>query len=355
MSKWCIALLNGNFDIIRCTSWEVFGICDRVDIKDSRLSYFVLSEDIHENETIAEKMLLNNNIDELISVELRLEDNKKCFYYNTLGMKSVSDYIDKEMLDFTFLYRIYDGIMKSLIKGEAYFIREENYMVQPEYIYWIKKDERIKVCCIPWGQCDFQKDVLELTELFLKKTDHKDDKAVKFIYGMYDIIINDGFVYDSIKLYMDEFADDEEYIYEKEEHVIQKKSYNNKNSVSYNAYGLIACDENKLDRKLEIRTIPDEIWLDVNNEFDLEGCDSKEYTVGRSKKNDIVIPCIHVSRKHATIHADNGIMITDIGSSNGTYVNGKKISANITVKCRENDVVTFADIRYKVVKKKNCV
>ena len=48
--------------------------------------------------------------------------------------------------------------------------------------------------------------------------------------------------------------------------------------------------------------------------------------IGRSKKNDIVLPDDRVSRKHAELRkAFDGYVIVDLGSHNGTCVNGVKI------------------------------
>lgn len=48
--------------------------------------------------------------------------------------------------------------------------------------------------------------------------------------------------------------------------------------------------------------------------------------VGRRPENDLVIPDNYVSGRHAEITTDNtGTYLTDIGSTNGTVVNGQKI------------------------------
>jgi len=49
-------------------------------------------------------------------------------------------------------------------------------------------------------------------------------------------------------------------------------------------------------------------------------------TIGRSSSNDIHIPEQHVSRQHAVISYREGIfMVNDLGSANGTFVNGMKV------------------------------
>ena len=54
----------------------------------------------------------------------------------------------------------------------------------------------------------------------------------------------------------------------------------------------------------------------------------KKFTIGRLKKNDISLPQKTTSDLHATIKwSKSSFRITDEDSTNGTYVNGKRISA----------------------------
>lgn len=56
--------------------------------------------------------------------------------------------------------------------------------------------------------------------------------------------------------------------------------------------------------------------------------DKGEVSIGRSDKNDIVLTEPRVSRKHAVIEwlePQNVYVISDLGSSNGTYLNGYKL------------------------------
>ena len=51
-------------------------------------------------------------------------------------------------------------------------------------------------------------------------------------------------------------------------------------------------------------------------------------SIGRSRTNTIPIACEKVSRRHALVHRDEEgqCLLIDLGSSNGTYVNGRRIS-----------------------------
>lgn len=53
----------------------------------------------------------------------------------------------------------------------------------------------------------------------------------------------------------------------------------------------------------------------------------KRATIGRIDSNDIAVPDPGISRHHADIRLEDGrYIITDLGSTNGTFVNGKRIA-----------------------------
>ncbi len=68
--------------------------------------------------------------------------------------------------------------------------------------------------------------------------------------------------------------------------------------------------------------------------------------VGRSKEADLRVNDPNVSRKHAAIYWNNGrIMIDDLGSTNGTMVNGYPVTRTML---RPTDVVAIGDSRLTV-------
>jgi hypothetical protein len=56
--------------------------------------------------------------------------------------------------------------------------------------------------------------------------------------------------------------------------------------------------------------------------------DQPVITIGRADVNDIVLPTAKVSKRHARLEATaQGLILTDIKSTNGTYLNGRKVLA----------------------------
>ena len=71
-------------------------------------------------------------------------------------------------------------------------------------------------------------------------------------------------------------------------------------------------------------------------------------TIGRSSMNDLPIPDKMLSRQHARIVRDGngGLAIEDMGSRNGTFVNGEKLTALLPLK--SGDRITVGGVTLKV-------
>src|SRR5918999_6020545 len=70
--------------------------------------------------------------------------------------------------------------------------------------------------------------------------------------------------------------------------------------------------------------------------------DKPEVTIGRVQGNDIVLPKGNVSKRHARIVLKDGkFIIVDLKSTNGTYVNGRKITSPLVVK--DSDKIYIGD------------
>lgn len=68
-------------------------------------------------------------------------------------------------------------------------------------------------------------------------------------------------------------------------------------------------------------------------------------TLGRRPYNDIVIDNLAVSGEHAVLHmADGRVTLEDLGSTNGTYVNGKAIKKQVLV---HDDTIEVGKYRIK--------
>lgn len=73
----------------------------------------------------------------------------------------------------------------------------------------------------------------------------------------------------------------------------------------------------------------------------------RSLVLGRSTESDIAVVSPHVSRQHARLDIEGGqLMIEDLGSSNGTVVNGRPLKGRCTLS--SEDEIRFHDIVFRV-------
>lgn len=74
------------------------------------------------------------------------------------------------------------------------------------------------------------------------------------------------------------------------------------------------------------------------------------WILGRSRNCTIVFPDPAISRCHAVInwHREKRLQLMDVGSSNGTFINGKRLIAMTANDLTDGDVITISHIGIKI-------
>jgi predicted component of type VI protein secretion system len=68
----------------------------------------------------------------------------------------------------------------------------------------------------------------------------------------------------------------------------------------------------------------------------------EETTIGRSANNSIVLPSPEISRRHAHLwHEGDSILLEDLGSTNGTFVNNARLYKQVAL--YDGDEIQFGD------------
>jgi pSer/pThr/pTyr-binding forkhead associated (FHA) protein len=72
-------------------------------------------------------------------------------------------------------------------------------------------------------------------------------------------------------------------------------------------------------------------------------------TVGRQPSNDLVLSDAAVSSNHARLNVDGGVLtVVDLNSTNGTFVNGQRLTPQVPAPLRTGDRVKFAALEFVV-------
>ncbi len=86
--------------------------------------------------------------------------------------------------------------------------------------------------------------------------------------------------------------------------------------------------------------------LSTTGEQSIDLQPGRTVVVGRAVTSDVPIYDPTISRRHAEVTlADGGVRVKDLGSSNGTFLNGARVTEALA---GENDVITFGKVAYRV-------
>ena len=89
-------------------------------------------------------------------------------------------------------------------------------------------------------------------------------------------------------------------------------------------------------------------YVDENREIWRTLVHKVPFQVGRRADSDLVLPFGRVSHKHAELfQRQNSLWLRDMGSTNGTFLNGKRVIDNCPLK--DGDIVHFADHEFRLV------
>jgi hypothetical protein len=78
--------------------------------------------------------------------------------------------------------------------------------------------------------------------------------------------------------------------------------------------------------------------------------ENRSHQIGQSDDSDIMIAKDTISRYHARIECENSdYYLEDLNSTNGTFVNEKQLTYKEKRKLESNDIIRFADVKYRFV------
>jgi hypothetical protein len=79
------------------------------------------------------------------------------------------------------------------------------------------------------------------------------------------------------------------------------------------------------------------------------GADKDHISLGRERTCDIVVRTPGVSKNHARFLPGQALRLEDLGSQNGTFVDGKRIAANQPIEVRPGAQLVFGDLTTRLI------
>lgn len=346
--------------------------------KDGNQKFVIFKECNIDEKDYKLQMLLNNNIEGLVSINIRNVNNRSEIWYDTTSLTAVSSLYSRKLMIGEDVLNFIKAIKVLADNLREYLLDINNICFSADMIFTEKNTNKYRFCYALNSQGIFQEKIRELFDQLLEYIDHKDKKAVLICYGIQQITIGDDFTirdlleyanenikYEEPKPTVNEKIDicykketnnekKKETIIEKIKRIISKESRYETEADLCETYNFVQeeCDFDE-DRTVllanssfygvALRSMNEEVEVIIR---------PKEYPciVGSSSRSsDIYIENPVISRVHMRILEENGnFFIEDLNSTNGTFINDEKVKSHEPKKIEMGDIITIANLQFVV-------
>lgn len=317
-------------------------------------NYLILEQEMFQNNYQAE-MLIKNRIPGLLECTLSRMDKSAAFYYEITSRQNLRLVLERKRLSAFQLEALLDGLLRTAGSCEEYLLDTQTLILEPDYIYLDPDTWEFFFCLFPFYDGSMKNGLSELAEYLLDRLDKQDSGAVALGYEFYRMAGEENASLEQILSTWKEGktkekteeegpqkADEgegakrtkpdmqaETQIKAVTDHS-QPHSERGETTFLKKASGLVLRSENPTYPSMEIT--------------------GDQFLIG--KKKDVVdgfIKARGISRLHGKISKENGIYyLTDLNSTNGTFLNGGRLEVNEKARIRSGDYIGFADVKYVV-------
>lgn len=174
-------------------------------------------------------MLEKNKIEGLLKFHLKNLDGQSTCYYEITSKQSLSRILEYRNLGEEELKKLIGGIASTLSRLEAYLLKEDQILLDPEYIYVEPERFKVFLCLIPGRKGNFSQEMTGLLRYLLGKVNHQDKECVVKAYGLYHESLKENYgINDLIEIIENKSND-------REKEAFEKKNRNEENTRGFHA------------------------------------------------------------------------------------------------------------------------
>ena len=142
------------------------------------------------------RMVLGNAIPGLLPCRLQKADGKVLFYYEITARQQIADVYQK--LTYGDIKKIFLGLLKIFEQMDMYLLDTGQLFLEPGYVYLDRAEDTLYLCYLPGYDRPIQEQLRGFMEYLLPCIEHKDQRGVILGYGLYRLLMEDGFQMEAV-------------------------------------------------------------------------------------------------------------------------------------------------------------
>ena len=168
--------------------------------RDMNHNYLILHKEGNiDTDSYQVRMLVGNVVPSFLKCRIQGVDGKFLVYYDITSRQSLLSYYEDRMFGYEELKFILEGFVRVMEDTAEYLVSPGQILLLPEYMYLEPEKKEMYFCFLPGYDHDIREQFQKLTEYFLPKINHEDERAVTLGYGVYRRAMEDHFHLEDIK------------------------------------------------------------------------------------------------------------------------------------------------------------
>lgn len=166
--------------------------------REMKHNYLIIEQDKSATEGFEIDMLKENQINGLLKFHLKQIDAHRYFYYEITSKQPLNRILEFHSLNKEELKGLIAGIAQILNRLPVYLLKEDQILLQPEFIYLEPECFLVSLCLVPGREKKFSEEMIELLRYLLGKVNHQDKECVVMAYALYQESLKDNYSFDTL-------------------------------------------------------------------------------------------------------------------------------------------------------------
>lgn len=154
-------------------------------------SYMKIPEGM--NDGLDERLMLKGKLRGTLPVEKAYVDGGGQYWYNISGKQSLDTYCRMKQIGIEFVERLIVSICSELEILEWNLIHTNCLMLDPELVFITNSNREFIFTLYPGNNTQIELEFQQLMEYLLTRIDHKDEAAVRAVYGIYEKTLEESY------------------------------------------------------------------------------------------------------------------------------------------------------------------
>lgn len=139
------------------------------------------------------RMLSGNTIEGLLKFRVRQLEEGREFCYEITSRQPLNRVLEKRRISGGEIRELLTGVSAVIQRIEVFLLREEQLLLDPQYIYVDPDRFSVGLCLLPGYSGDISCALSELLQFLLERADHQEREAIVLAYNLYQASLKENY------------------------------------------------------------------------------------------------------------------------------------------------------------------